>query len=613
MKKLESGVCMDIKTKDLVTRTCTTFGNDRYRLMDIVRTVQWEIGCVPDEVIDEIAARLSIARVEVEGLVSFYSFLSKKQKGKIVIRLCDDIIDRMNGMEFIADTFARELGIKFGEMTPDGMISLEYTPCIGMCDQAPAALINDEVFTFLSTDKVREIVAGLKSTGDPKKLVKRLGDGNNAHILVKSMVNNNIRRRDAVIFADYKANTGLTKALSMSPVEVINEVKNARLRGRGGAGFPAGMKWEFARGAEGTEKYIICNADEGEPGTFKDRVLLTEYADRIFEGMTIAGYAIGAEHGIVYLRGEYAYLYNFLNYLLDERRQQKLLGKKILGKKLNFDIRIQLGAGAYICGEETALISSLEGLPGDPKTRPPFPVQHGYKEFPSVVNNVETFAAVVQVMDKGAGWFASMGSPGSAGTKLLSIAGDCQRPGVYEFPFGVTVDTVLKEAGADDPIAVQMGGPSGRMIGKEQFGGTICYDHLATGGALTIFGQHKNILEVVRNYMDFFVEESCGFCVPCRVGNVLLRKYVDKILKGNGESEDLGILASLGNVIKVSSRCGMGQTSPNPVLTSLASFRSVYEGLINKRGDRIVSGFDIHSALADAERIADRKSVLYSH
>ncbi|TFG64943.1 MAG: NADH:ubiquinone oxidoreductase [Spirochaetales bacterium] len=604
---------MDIKTKELVNRTCTSFGNDRYRLMDIVRTVQWENGCIPDDVIDDIAARVSVARVEVESVVSFYSFLSKKQKGKIVIRLCNDIIDKMNGAELIADTFSRELGIGFGETTPDGMITLEHTPCIGMCDQAPAALINEEVFTLLSSDKVREIVAGLKATEDPKKLVKRLGDGNNAHILVKSMVYNNIRRQDAVIFADYKANTGLEKAMAMSPVEVINEVKTARLRGRGGAGFPAGMKWEFTRAAEGKEKLVICNADEGEPGTFKDRVLLTELPDRIFEGMTIAGYAVGAETGLIYLRGEYAYLYNFLQSQLEERRSQGLLGKNILGKNFNFEIRIQLGAGAYICGEETALISSLEGLRGDPKNRPPFPVQHGYKGFPSIVNNVETFVSVLQVLEKGAGWFAELGSHGSSGTKLLSIAGDCQRPGVYEYPFGVTVDTILKESGAEDPIAVQIGGPSGRMISKEQFGGSICYDHLATGGALTIFGSHKNILEVVHAYMDFFVDESCGFCVPCRVGHVLLRDYVGKILKGNGEPDDLALLEKLGQAIKVASRCGFGQTSPNPVLTSLASFRHVYEGLIKKRTDKNVPSFDIRRALADAERIADRHSVLYSN
>ena len=417
---------------EAIQQACTEFNKDPTRLMDILRTVQAKFGCVSDDSIDLIAETLSVSRVEVEGTITFYSFLSKEPKGKIVIRLCDDIIDRMSGVENIAKTFSSELGIGFGETTPDGEITLEYAPCIGMSDQAPAALINDEVVTDLSTDKVRDIVKTLKTTGDPKKLVTRLGEGNNAHDLVKSMVRNNIKKKGEVIFAlaDYQDNRGLEKALAMSPVEVINEVKNARLRGRGGAGFPAGIKWEFARNAKGEQKFIICNADEGEPGTFKDRVLLTELPDRIFEGMTIAGYAIGAEEGIVYLRGEYAYLRNFLNSLIRKREEAGLLGSNVMGKAgFNFNIRIQMGAGAYICGEETALISSCEGTRGDPKNRPPFPVQKGYLKNPTVVNNVETFCAVIKVLDNGAGWFAELGSKGSTGTKVLSISGDCQQPG----------------------------------------------------------------------------------------------------------------------------------------------------------------------------------------
>ncbi|MBT3275765.1 MAG: NADH:ubiquinone oxidoreductase, partial [Spirochaetales bacterium] len=337
-----------------VKKTCAEFGNDKTLLMDILRAVQAEFGSVPDAAIDAVAKAVSIPRVEVESTVSFYAFLSKEQKGKIVIRLCNDIIDRLQGVEKVAKAFKEELGIDFGETTDDGLISLEYTPCIGMSDQAPAAMVNDVVVTYLSTDKAREIVKTLKSTGDPAKLINRLGDGNNANALVKSMVHNNIRKKGAVIFADYPDGAGLEKALAMSPVEVISEAKTARLRGRGGAGFPAGMKWEFTRAAEDPEKYVICNADEGEPGTFKDRVLLTDYPSKVFEGMTIAGYAIGAQIGIMYLRAEYAYLTDFLNDLLAKRREAGTLGKSVLGNDFSLDIRIQLGAGAYICGEETS-------------------------------------------------------------------------------------------------------------------------------------------------------------------------------------------------------------------------------------------------------------------
>ena len=593
-----------------VKKTCSTFGNDRTRMMDIVREVQKEFGCVSDEAIDIIAGSVSCPRVEVESTVSFYAFLSEKQKGSIVIRLCNDIIDRMHGCDVVANVFREELGIGFGETTPDGMITLEYTPCIGMGDQAPAALVNDEVVTYLSSDKARDVVKTLKQTGDPKKLVHRLGDGNNAHELVRSMVHNNIRKRGEVIFYNYSPNEALEKALAMSPVEVINEVKTARLRGRGGAGFPAGMKWEFTRGAEGVKKYVICNADEGEPGTFKDRVLLTELPDKVFEGMTIAGYAIGAEEGIMYLRGEYAYLYAYLMDILDRRRRENLLGAAIKGKAgFNFDIRIQMGAGAYICGEETALISSCEGERGDPKNRPPFPAQKGYLGAPTAVNNVETFCATVSVLDKGAGWFAEFGSKGSTGTKLLSVSGDCQSPGVYEVQFGITVRELLKLIGAENAKAVQVGGPSGEMIGKNEFDRTICYDDLASGGSIMVFGPERNILDIVHYFMEFFIEESCGYCTPCRVGNMMIKKYLEKIMNGAGEPADINVLGDICETVKTASRCGMGQTSPNPVLSTLQNFRSEYESLVHEYKDGLQPAFDIEKVLQVSKQLTGRKSI----
>ena len=601
---------MSKDVKSAVLEACAAAGNDKARMMDIVRRIQEEYGCVSDEAIDLIASAIEVPRVEVESTVSFYAFLSKDPKGKIVIRLCNDIIDRMNGYDRVARAVQEELGIGIGETTEDGKISLENTPCIGMCDQAPAALINNEVVTNLSGDMVREVVKVLKKTGDEKKLVRRFGDGNNGHDLVKSMVQNNIRRKGEVIFADYTPNTGLKKALAMSPVEVLNEVKTARLRGRGGAGFPAGIKWEFTRGAEGDEKYVLCNADEGEPGTFKDRVLLTELPERIFEGMTIAGYSIGAANGILYLRGEYAYLFEFLNHLIEERRSAGLLGKDVMGKKgFDFDIRIQMGAGAYVCGEETALISSCEGFRGDPKNRPPFPAQRGYMGCPTTVNNVETFVAVTKVLDKGAGWFSELGSKGSTGTKLLSISGDCQRPGVYEFPFGITMRDLLKEVGAEDAAAVQVGGPSGQMISPADFNRTICYDDLATGGSIMIFNSSRNILEVVHAFMEFFVEESCGYCTPCRSGNVLLKHYLEKVIDGKGEPEDLELMKSLGHTVKTASRCGLGQTSPNPILTTLEKFPDVYAKLVHENKEGLQTSFDIRAVLREAETLQGRKSV----
>jgi len=605
---------MNDDLKQTVNAICGTYANDRSRLMDVALKVQERYGGISDDAMDHIATALGIHRVEVASLVSFYSFLTEKPDGRVVIRLCNSVIDRMQGMERVAGVFRQELGIPMGGTTPDGRISLHWTACIGMSDQAPAALINDIVVTRLSTDSARHIVGVLKEHMDPRRLVRKLGDGNNAHDLVSAMVENNIRLRGGVILAGMRPGDALGKALAMSPAEVIRNVKTARLRGRGGAGFPTGMKWEYTRASQAARRFIICNADEGEPGTFKDRVILTEQPDLMFEGMTIGGYAIGAREGIVYLRAEYHYLRRFLEAVLEERRMKGLLGKGVCGRPdFDFDIRIQMGAGAYICGEETALISSCEGTRGDPKNRPPFPAQKGYLGLPTAVNNVETLCCVARIMERGPAWFSSLGTDRSAGTKLLSISGDCRRPGVYEVSLGVRLSEVLKLAGAEDAIAVQMGGPSGQMVGPSDFGRAVCFDDLATGGSVMIFGPGRDLLEVVSVFLGFFIHESCGFCTPCRVGNVLLRQCLEKIRSGKGEPADLAYLQELSETIKMASRCGLGQTSANPVLTTLARFRSVYEARVQPAAEGMQPDFDLAMAVRDAENIAGRASVHRSH
>ncbi|MBF0386210.1 MAG: NAD(P)H-dependent oxidoreductase subunit E, partial [Candidatus Omnitrophica bacterium] len=511
---------MNILTVFNIKKVCGKYKNDPARLMDIVNDLHKEKNFIGKEEARLIANEVGLKLVEVESLVSFYGFFSQRNKGKYVVRVCNDVVDKMKGFDEVAEAFQKDLGVGFGETTPDGAISLEQAPCIGMCDQAPAAIINEVVFTNLTSMKVADITGRLKKKIDPRNISTEIGDGNNAHPLIKSMVKNNIVKKGEVIFAQREAESGLKKAISLLPEEIVSQLKTSKLRGRGGAGFPTGMKWDFTRQARGDKKYVLCNADEGEPGTFKDRVLLTECADLVFEGMTIGGYAIGAEEGVLYLRGEYAYLRNYLESKLAERRQSGLLGKNILGKQgFNFEIRIQSGAGAYICGEETALISSCEGLRGDPKTRPPFPAQKGYLKKPTTVNNVETFCCVSRIMEKGASWFSAMGTPGSPGTKLLSVSGDCEKPGVYELPFGTKVSDLFSIVGATNTKAVLVGGPSGQIIGASEFGRIICYDDLATGGAIVIFNKTRDLLEVAKDYMEFFVEESCGYCTPCRAGN----------------------------------------------------------------------------------------------
>ncbi len=605
---------------------CESFGNDPTRLLDVLLAVQKDAGYVSGEAMTRIAEVLDVPRVQVEGVVSFYAFLYSEPKGKVVIRLCDDVVDRIKGADRIAQGLEEELGIRFGETTADGRFSLEYASCIGMSDQAPAALVNDLVMPRLGLGRARRGVQVLRENGGVDNisalLIRDYGDGNNAHDLVRAAVQNNLRRPGPVIFAEQESCKALERALAMSPAEVIREIKTARLRGRGGAGFPTGMKWEYTRAAGGEERYLVCNADEGEPGTFKDRVILTERPDLLFEGMTVAGYAIGASEGVVYLRAEYRYLKPFLEHVLEERRARGRLGKNILGKdglpggertrQFDFDIRIQMGAGAYICGEETALISSMEGRRGDPKTRPPFPAQEGYLGKPTSVNNVETLCCAARILEKGSGWFAQMGTPASTGTKLLSISGDCSRPGVFEVPFGTPLREVLEMCSATDPFAVQVGGPSGQMVGEKDFDRTICFDDLATGGALMVFNSRRNVVQIAAEFMRFFIHESCGYCTPCRVGNVLIKERLDKILAGQGEAADLEYLDELALTVKTASRCGLGQTAPHPVMSTLENFRSEYEKLLIEPTDGQLATFDIHAALGEAQSLTGRSSVHFS-
>lgn len=574
-------------------------GRSRPALMDILRDIQESHRHIPPGAMTLVAKELGIPRWEVVSFVAFYQFLTDAPTGRVVIRVCDDVVDRMKGYQRVLDSFRQALEIDPGETTSDGMFTLATMPCIGLCDQAPAALVNDVPVTELATDRVWQMVRELRAHGDPARLIKTLGDGNNAHPLVHSMVKNNLQE-SGPLFSPVARGDAIRKAVSVSPSEVIRALKTARLRGRGGAGFPAGMKLDFARMAPGNWKFVFCNADEGEPGTFKDRVLLTERADRVFAGLTITGYAAGAREGIVYLRGEYAYLRPYLEDVLERRRADGLLGRDVAGKKgFDFDIRIQMGAGAYVCGEESALINSCEGKWGDPRNRPPFPAQRGYLLAPTVVNNVETLACVTKILEEGPASFAQYGTQQSTGTKLLSVSGDCWKPGVYEVPFGIRLEELLEKVGAEDAQAVQVGGPSGRLVGPSDFGRKICFDDLATGGAMVVFGQDRDLLEVVRTYQAFFRHESCGYCTPCRAGNEILERYLDRIRHGQGEPDDLAAMRRVARTMKQASRCGLGQTACNPVLTSMDNFPHIYEERVARHPNGYRRSFDLDAAVSE--------------
>jgi [NiFe] hydrogenase diaphorase moiety large subunit len=383
-------------------------------------------------------------------------------------------------------------------------------------------------------------------------------------------------RRTPLSLDSIPAGAGLRAALALSRADIIAQVADARLRGRGGAGFPTATKWNLAAAAgvrPGECKYVVCNADEGEPGTFKDRVLLLDYADLVFEGMTIAARAIGAARGIVYLRGEYVYLRPHLEAVLARRRADGQLGVAVLGRAgFDFDIHLHMGAGAYVCGEETALIESLEGNRGEPRNRPPFPVDTGFQQRPTVVNNVETLAAVTAIFAKGAPWFRAVGSEKSAGFKLFSVSGDCERPGVYEFPFAVSIAELLDAVGGAGAKAVQVGGASGVCIPRSGFGRKLAFEDVATGGSIIVFGPDRDLLNVARNFMEFFVEESCGQCTPCRAGNVRLLDGIERLEQGRCSMTHLRDLRALCETMQLASKCGLGQSSPNAFLSIVDGF-----------------------------------------
>ncbi len=376
----------------------------------------------------------------------------------------------------------------------------------------------------------------------------------------------------AIVFKQENCGDGLQKALNMKPIDILFAVRESGLKGRGGAGFPAGSKWMLASAAQSDKKYVICNADEGEPGTFKDRLLLTEFTEQVFNGMTICGYAIGAHHGFVYLRGEYSYMIDEMQATLQQLHNSGRLGKNILGSGFDFDIEIRLGSGAYVCGEESALIESLEGNRGEPRNRPPYPANTGYMGFPTVVNNVETLATVPILINKGVDWFTSIGTEKSRGTKLISVSGDVDRPGVYEIPYGTTIMEIIEMAGARDVKAVQVGGASGICIPEAELHRNISFEDVPTGGSIIVFNNSRDMLKILENFMEFFTEESCGQCTPCRIGNKKLLDGVFMIERGECSVQYLRELISLGETMQVASKCGLGQSSPNSFITIMKHF-----------------------------------------
>ena len=515
-----------------------------------------------------------------------------------------------SGSIALRDTLAAELQAKGLE----NEVKIVMTGCFGLCALGPIMIIYPEgtFYSMVKKEDIPEIVEEHLLKG---RIVERLvytdtGEEKTPDPATVSLNDTAFYKKQKRIalrncgvinpedIDEYIARDGyfaLEKVLTkMTPDDVINEILASGLRGRGGGGFPTGRKWAFTKASAGDQKYVVCNADEGDPGAFMDRSLLEGDPHALIEAMAICGYAVGADQGYVYVRAEYPIAVKRLQIAIDQAREYGLLGKNIFGTDFNFDMEIRLGAGAFVCGEETALMTSIEGNRGEPRPRPPFPAVKGLFGKPTVENNVETFANIAQIILNGAEWFASMGTEKSKGTKVFALGGKIKNTGLVEIPMGITLREIIEEIGGGVPNgkkfkAAQTGGPSGGCIPAHLMDVEVDYDNLTAmgcmmgSGGMIVMDEDNCMVDMAKFFLEFTVDESCGKCTPCRVGTKRLLEILDKITMGEGTLEDLDRLEQLCNYIKANSLCGLGQTAPNPVLATLKFFRDEYVAHVTEK------------------------------
>ncbi len=490
-------------------------------------------------------------------------------------------------------------------------VQVVRTGCFGLCELGPVVIVYPEG-SFYSRVKVEDVAEITTEHLLKGRIVRRLLYSESVvdENTIKSLDNVDFYKKqervalrncgvidpenieEYIAFDGYKAlGTVLTEK---TPQEVIDTIKASGLRGRGGAGFPTGLKWQFASGYQDDQKYVLCNADEGDPGAFMDRSILEGDPHVVIEAMAIAGYAIGATQGYIYVRAEYPIAVHRLEVAIGQAREYGMLGKNIFGSGFDFDLEIRLGAGAFVCGEETALMRSVEGKRGEPTPRPPFPAEKGLFAKPSVLNNVETYANVPRIILNGPEWFSAMGTEKSKGTKVFALGGKINNTGLVEVPMGTTLREIIYEIGGGIPNskkfkAAQTGGPSGGCIPAEHLDTPIDYDNLMAigsmmgSGGLIVMDEDNCMVDIARFFLDFIVDESCGKCTPCRVGTKKMMEILDRIVAGKGEEGDIERLEELGNEIKATALCGLGQTAPNPVLSTIHYFRDEYEAHIKEK------------------------------
>jgi NADH-quinone oxidoreductase subunit F len=561
----------------------------RHLLLPAFHAVQSRVGWISEGALNYISERLTVPPADAYGVATFYALLSTVPRPQRVMHVCDDIACRCKGADQLCADLERTVGPAYHhgpdgdhhEIPPDGAVWLR-SPCLGLCDQAPAALLTiageapvERLFGELTAAKAAQVLAGdLSPAALPHPRLPQAGDSS-LRLL---------RRVDSVdpsSLDEYRAHGGyepLRRAIDLGPEGIIREVTDAKLLGRGGAAFPTGRKWDAVARQPVRPHYLICNADESEPGTFKDRALMEGDPFGVVEAMTIAAYATGCAQGFIYLRGEYPLAQERLQHAIDTARERGLLGADILGHGFAFDIEIRKGGGAYICGEETAIFNSIEGFRGEPRNKPPFPVQSGVFGKPTVINNVETLLDVLEILRIGGPAYARIGTADSTGTRLFCLSGCVARPGVYEVPFGATLRQLLEMAGGmagGRPLqAILLGGAAGVFVRPDELDMPLTFEGARAAratlgsGVIMVFDDTVDMLDIILRIAAFFRDESCGQCVPCRVGTVRQEEALHRLKTARargGVGGELALLEEIGLAMKDASICGLGQTAYSAV------------------------------------------------
>jgi len=550
----------------------------RSALLPALQTAQSIYGYIPEIVAVEVGNTLGVPLADIYGVIDFYTMLYKEPVGESVIRVCEDPACALAGSSEVLSALYQDLEISPNEISADGAYSVESSTCLGLCARAPAVLVGDTPVGHADPQQASKIYTKL---GDAQKPVV----GGDLRLLTTNSGNG-----EATWLGEYEANggyDGLRKALNIESEEVIAIIKSSGLVGRGGAAFPTGLKLEGASIASGTPKYMVCNADESEPGTFKDRVLMEEDPHRVLEGLIIAAYAVGTYQGYIYVRGEYQQAFTTLEKAIGEAQSAGYLGRNILHSDFNFNIELRKGAGAYICGEEMALFESIEGKRGYPRVKPPFPTTHGLFGKPTAVNNVETLCNIPYILAQGAEAYRQMGTERSPGTKLFCVSGDVNQPGLYEAPFGISLRHLIFElAGgirnSSNLKAILIGGAAGTFTDEASLDVTLTFEHLQAAnlplgsGVVMVFDETRDLRDTLKRLGKFFAHESCGKCYPCQLGTQRQYEILARLARGESLPGDKQRLLDVGWTMTDASLCGLGQTAATALMSAMQLWPEIF-------------------------------------